>query len=106
MVTDLEKKIIEQIEHYFGDINLPRDMFMQRKMREDGGWISLNILLRFNRLASLSRDPEFIVNAIEKSNNNLVLLSADKKKMRRNPDIPVPKMTLKRRIELSQRTGG
>ncbi len=27
--SPLEKKIIRQIEHYFGDYNLPRDKFIQ-----------------------------------------------------------------------------
>jgi hypothetical protein len=30
--SPLEKKIIRQIEHYFGDYNLPRDKFIQVRM--------------------------------------------------------------------------
>lgn len=105
MTTDLEKKIIQQIEHYFGDINLPRDKFMQEKMKEDEGWITLDVLLTFNRLANLSKDPEVIANAVEKSENHLVIVSEDKKKLKRNPDMPVPEMNEERKKDLTQRTG-
>lgn len=105
MATDLEKKIIQQIEYYFGDINLPRDKFMQEKLKEDDGWISLDVLLTFNRLANLSKDPEVIANAVEKSENHLVIVSEDKLKLKRNPDIPLPEMNEERKKELAQRTG-
>ena len=29
VMSPLEKKIVRQIEHYFGDYNLPRDKFLQ-----------------------------------------------------------------------------
>lgn len=105
MATEVEKKIIQQIEYYFGDINLPRDKFMQEKMKEDDGWISLDVLLTFNRLANLSKDTELIASAVEKSETHLVIVSEDKKKLKRNPDIPLPEMNEERRKELSQKTG-
>lgn len=105
MTTDLEKKIIQQVEYYFGDINLPRDKFMQEKLKEDEGWIPLDVLLTFNRLASLSKEPEVIANAVEKSDSHLVIVSEDKKKLKRNPDMPVPEMNEERKKELSERTG-
>lgn len=105
MATDLEKKIAQQIEYYFGDINLPRDKFMQEKMKEDDGWIPLDVLLTFNRLANLSKDPELIAGAVEKSETHLVIVSEDKKKLKRNPDIPLPEMNEERKKELAQRTG-
>lgn len=105
MTTDLEKKIIQQIEYYFGDINLPRDKFMQEKMKEDDGWITLEVLLTFNRLSNLSKDPEVIVSAIEKSDSNLVKVSEDRKKLRRNPEVPLPELNEERKKELAQRTG-
>lgn len=105
MTTDLEKKIIQQIEYYFGDINLPRDKFMQEKMKEDDGWIALDVLLTFNRLASLSKDTDVIASAVEKSDNHLVIVSEDKKKLKRNPDMPVPEMNEERKKDLAQRTG-
>lgn len=105
MADDLEKKIIQQIEYYFGDINLPRDKFMQEKIKEDEGWIPLDVLLTFKRLASLSTDPEVIVKAVEKSESQLVQVSDDRKKLRRNPDQPLPEMNEARQKELLSRSG-
>lgn len=104
MADDLDKKIVQQLEYYFGDINLPRDKFMQEKIKEDDGWITLEILLTFNRLANLSKDPEVIVNAIKKSESVLLKVSEDGKKLRRNPDVPLPELNEERRKELNTRT--
>lgn len=104
MANDLEQKIIQQLEYYFGDINLPRDKFLQEKIKEDEGWIALDVLLTFKRLASLSTDQEVIANAIEKSDKKLVLVSEDKKKLRRSPELPIPEYNDERKKELQART--
>lgn len=105
MTDELEQKIISQIEYYFGDINLSRDKFLQGKIKEDEGWVTLEVLLTFKRLAALSTDPEVIASAIEKSENKLVEVSEDRKKLRRNPDKPVPELDEERKKELMKRTG-
>lgn len=105
MANDLEKKIAQQIEYYFGDINLPRDKFMQEKIQEDEGWIPLEVLLTFKRLASLSSDPEVIVTAVEKAESKLVSISEDRKKLRRNPEQPLPELNETRQKELISRSG-
>ncbi|RZB40165.1 la protein -like [Asbolus verrucosus] len=104
MASELENKIIRQIEYYFGDINLPRDKFMQEKLKEDDGWITLEVLLTFKRLAALSEDPEVIAAAVEKAENGLVEVSEDRKKIRRNPDLPLPELNDARKKELMERT--
>ncbi|KAJ8968577.1 hypothetical protein NQ314_002242 [Rhamnusium bicolor] len=104
MASDLEHKIIRQIEYYFGDVNLPRDKFLQEKIKEDEGWVTLEVLLTFKRLANLSSDPEIIVSAVEKSENKLVEVSEDRKKFRRNPEQPIPELDDERRKELMTRT--
>ncbi|XP_072401294.1 la protein homolog [Diabrotica undecimpunctata] len=104
MANDLEQKIIKQIEYYFGDINLPRDKFLQEKIKEDEGWITLDVLLTFKRLSSLSTDQEVIAKAIEKSENGLVVVSEDRKKLRRNPEKPSPELNDERRKEIMERT--
>jgi len=39
-VTGLDKDIIKQVAYYFGDFNLPRDKFLQEKLKENSeGWI-------------------------------------------------------------------
>ncbi|XP_044750739.1 la protein homolog [Coccinella septempunctata] len=104
MADDLEQKIIKQVEYYFGDINLPRDKFLKAKTEEDDGWVTLEVLLSFKRLASLSEDPEVIANALKKSENGLLEISEDNKKVRRNPEKTVPEMNETRKRELSKRT--
>ncbi|KAL1491027.1 hypothetical protein ABEB36_011685 [Hypothenemus hampei] len=91
MANDLDKKIIKQVEYYFGDINLPRDQFLQKQIKEDeNGWVPLDVMLKFNRLAAISKDSQVIVEALEKSEEKLVEVNEDKTKIRRNPDKPVP----------------
>ncbi|XP_060518051.1 la protein homolog [Cylas formicarius] len=104
MASDLEQKIIKQIEYYFGDINLPRDKFLQSKIKEDDGWVTLEVLLSFNRLASLSKDPKVITEALEKSDQKLIEVSEDKTKLRRNPDKPVPDNNDEHRKKLQEKS--
>ncbi|KAL1124203.1 hypothetical protein AAG570_001973 [Ranatra chinensis] len=61
-------------------------------------------MLKFKRLAQLSTDPDKIVASLAKSESKLMEISEDKKKIRRNPDKPVPEMNEERRKELMCRT--
>jgi len=88
--TQLEKKIIRQIEYYFGDKNLPRDKFLQEKIHQDNGWVTLECLTTFNRLKSLSTDFDEIFKALEKSKSGLLELDTTNKKIRRNLEKAVP----------------
>eukprot|EP00088_Acartia_fossae_P018202 TRINITY_DN2048_c0_g1_i1.p1 TRINITY_DN2048_c0_g1~~TRINITY_DN2048_c0_g1_i1.p1 ORF type:complete len:365 (+),score=133.50 TRINITY_DN2048_c0_g1_i1:51-1145(+) len=92
-VSPLERKIIRQIEYYFGDFNLYKDKFLKETMKEDDGWISMEILLKFKRLADLTTDPTVILKALEKSDSGL--MEVDKEgdgKVRRSPSQPLPEM--------------
>jgi len=86
----LEKKVIRQVEYYFGDVNYPRDKFLQEKKTEDDGWISLECLTTFNRLKSLSTDLEFITSALKKSKSGVLETNDTDFKVRRNPSRVVP----------------
>jgi len=87
---DVDTKIIRQIEYYFGDYNLPRDKFLQEEIKKEDGWIALDTMLNFKRLATLSTDHEVILNAIGKSEQKLLEISEDKLKIRRDPKKPLP----------------
>jgi len=93
--TDLEKKIIRQIEHYFGDYNLSRDKFMQEVVKADDGWVEMETMLKFKRLADLSSDPGVILSALKKSPSGLMEITGEGKegKIRRSPSIPLPENT-------------
>ncbi|CAH0603466.1 unnamed protein product [Chrysodeixis includens] len=102
--TELESGIIRQVEYYFGDLNLPRDKFLREQVLLDDGWVPIEILIRFNRLAKMTRDPEVIAKALNKSTSGLLEVSDDNTKVRRSPEVPVPEMNEDRRKELSNRT--
>lgn len=102
--TELDSSIIRQVEHYFGDLNLPRDKFLMEQVKLDDGWVPLEILIKFHRLAKLSTDTEVIAKALNKSTSGLLEVSEDNKKVRRSPELPMPEMNEERRKELSQRT--
>eukprot|EP00111_Clytia_hemisphaerica_P008386 TCONS_00024474-protein len=88
--SDLDKKIIRQVEYYFGDTNLPKDKFMKEKVKEDDGWISVECLTTFNRLKQLSTDFEEICKALKKSDSGLLEINETDFKIRRSKDKPVP----------------
>ncbi|XP_068621098.1 la protein homolog [Battus philenor] len=102
--TELETSIIRQVEYYFSDANLPRDKFLREQVTLDDGWVPLDILIKFNRLAKLSTDTEIIVNALLKSTSGLLEISDDNKKVRRSPELPIPEMNEERRKEMVART--
>ncbi|XP_034841098.1 la protein homolog [Maniola hyperantus] len=103
-LTDLERGIIRQVEYYFGDLNLPRDKFLREQVKLDDGWVPLDVLTRFNRLAKLTTDTDVIASTINKSTSGLLEVSDDNKKVRRNPEMPIPEMNEERRKELTART--
>ncbi|KAK4475507.1 hypothetical protein MN116_002555 [Schistosoma mekongi] len=87
-ITPLESKIIRQVEYYFGDVNLSRDKFMREAVKQNDGWISMETMIKFNRLKSLSEDAEFIKKSVSKSQSALVQVGENG--LRRNPEMKVP----------------
>ena len=100
----MEKKIIRQIEYYFGDFNLPRDKFLSEETKADAGWVSMETMLKFKRLVELSADSAVIVAALKKSKAGLMEVAEDNKKIRRNPEIPLPENTVESKAALEART--
>ncbi|XP_042297400.1 lupus La protein isoform X2 [Sceloporus undulatus] len=92
-MSDLERKMCQQIEYYFGDHNLPRDKFLQEQLKLDDGWVTLETLIKFNRLNRLTKDFNVIVGALKKSRNELLEVSEDNTKIRRSPNKPLPEVT-------------
>lgn len=103
-ISELDTKIIQQVEYYFGNYNLRRDKFLKEQMKLDDGWVPLEVMVRFNRLRSLSEDPSAIAAALKKSTNNLLEVSEDDTKIRRCLDKPVPEYSPESKIELDSRT--
>lgn len=89
-MSPLEVKVARQIEYYFGDHNLPRDRFLKEQLQVDDGWVTLETMLKFNRLKSLTTDSSVLIAALEKSKTGLLEISEDKTKIRRSPSKPLP----------------
>ncbi|KAL8616084.1 hypothetical protein ACOMHN_064634 [Nucella lapillus] len=102
--SQLEKKIIRQVEYYFGDMNLPRDKFLLEKTRENDGWVPMEVMLKFNRLKTISDDREAIVKALQKAKSGLIEVHEDLTKVRRCPDRPLPDNSKERKDDLMART--
>lgn len=104
LTEEKTEQIIRQLEYYFGDINLPRDKFLKEQTQLDDGWVPLNVLLTFKRLREICDDAEKIADVVSNSNSDLLKVSDDRKKLRRNPDLELPEYNDDRRKELMQRT--
>ncbi|XP_071553477.1 la protein homolog isoform X2 [Temnothorax nylanderi] len=85
---DLLTKIKAQVEYYFGNVNMQRDKFLIEQTKLDEGWIPMTVMLNFKMLASLTKDVDVILKALETS--DLMEISEDKKKIRRSPKHPLP----------------
>jgi len=93
-VSPLERKIIRQVEYYFGDFNLPRDKFLKEAVKEDEGWLTIETLLKFQRLSVLSKDGKAVITALSKSDSGLLELDQEGDgKVRRSPEQPLPENT-------------
>lgn len=83
-------KILKQVEFYFGDANLPRDKFLQEKIKENDGWVDLSVLASFSRMKALSEDVSVIAEALGKS-SDLLELNEARTCVRRTTDLPEPR---------------
>jgi hypothetical protein len=93
MAESMQGKIKRQVEYYFNDFNLMRDQFLKNEIKlakeaGNNGFISLETMLKFNRLAQLTTDVTKIVSALEES--KLVELNEEKTSVRRNPERKLP----------------
>ena len=102
--TKLNKKIVRQVEFYFGDYNLHRDKFMKEEMAKSNGWFSMDTMLKFKRLSTICSEPGTILAALNKSKNNLLEVDIEKQCIRRKPSRPVPENNESYRHDLKMRT--
>ncbi|RUS90292.1 hypothetical protein EGW08_001981, partial [Elysia chlorotica] len=55
-----------QIEYYFSEDNLVKDLFLRKKMDEQG-WVNLQLVLSFNKVKELKADHNSVIQAIRSS---------------------------------------
>lgn len=90
--TTAEERIVDQLEFYFGDANLPFDDKMKTLTGPNGdGWVDVGELLRFNKLAAIASDAGAIMRAIRNAAPCCLLeVNETTRKIRRKPEYPMP----------------
>ena len=79
------------MEYYFSDVNLVKDRFLQDQMAaSDGGWIPIELLLSFHRLASITKDADLVLESLKKSASGLLEVDEQRQRVRRSPLRPIP----------------
>jgi la-related protein 1 len=63
---ELKKAIRGQIEYYFSEENLLRDVFIRRKMDSEG-FLPISLIASFHRLQHLTQDVNMIINSLKDS---------------------------------------
>lgn len=103
-LTAEQAAIIRQVEYYFSDANLARDKFLIAETKKSSGWVPFTVLLTFKRLLALSDDATVIADALVRSADDLLQVSADRTQVRRNPARLQPEQNEKTRQEMIART--
>lgn len=67
---------------------MQRDKFLIEQTKLDDGWVPMSVMLNFKMLASMTKDVDVILKALEKG--ELIEVSEDKKKIRRSTNHPLP----------------
>ncbi|KAK4469698.1 hypothetical protein MN116_006616 [Schistosoma mekongi] len=79
-------QILHQVEFYFSADNLAKDVYLRRQMDADG-WVDVNVIAKFNRVASLCTDLNDILEAIRVSPLLDVDVSKARVRCKNNPSI-------------------
>lgn len=66
--STLRQKIIQQIEYYFCDDNLAKDVYLRSKM-DDKGWVGVYVIATFPRVSQLTNYCEVILDCMRYSNS-------------------------------------
>lgn len=86
----LKKRITRQVDYYFSDENLCKDVFLRRKMDNDG-YVPIALVTTFNNMRKLCTDPEIIIEALKESEVVEVDAASFKIRARKNPETwPLP----------------
>eukprot|EP01044_Picomonas_judraskeda_P040605 COSAG03_NODE_20018_length_326_cov_0.524229_1_plen_78_part_01 len=62
--------VLQQVEFYFGDANLPKDKFLKKQIKadpENEGWVPLEVLASFKKMKGLKADAEIMASALDSS---------------------------------------
>eukprot|EP00796_Vickermania_ingenoplastis_P004024 gene4024-2878_t len=85
MSDSVAEKLRRQVEFYFSDVNIAKDVFLRSKVSEDAeGFVPLSVLLTFNRVSSLSKEASVLADAL-RSSTKLVLNNEGTAVRRKDP---------------------
>ncbi|CAH8837391.1 unnamed protein product [Trichobilharzia szidati] len=89
----IRHQILHQVEFYFSADNLARDIYLRRQMDSDG-WVDVNVIAKFNRVASVCKDLNDILEAIRVSPLLDVDVPNARVRCKNNPSIwPIPSVS-------------
>jgi lupus La protein len=88
MTDATAKKVLKQVEFYFGNSNLPRDKFLLGEVKKTKeGWVSLATIASFKRMKQLTEDIKVVEAALRES-KELLEVSEDGAQIRRKTPLP------------------
>ncbi|XP_020202770.1 la-related protein 1C [Cajanus cajan] len=73
--TQLHAKIVNQINYYFSNENLVKDLFLRRKM-DDQGWVPISLIAGFKKVKFLTDNIQIVLDAVRTS--SVVEVQGDK----------------------------
>ncbi|KAJ7944127.1 la-related protein 1C-like [Quillaja saponaria] len=62
----LHTKIVNQIDYYFSDANLIKDIYLRQNM-DDQGWVPIKLIAGFNKVMHLTDNIQLILDAVRSS---------------------------------------
>lgn len=74
--VNIELLIRQQIEYYFSEVNLEKDVYLRSKM-DELGFIDLSLICGFKRVKNLSMDERLIRDSVKKSEKLEVKLESE-----------------------------
>lgn len=69
-----DSNVCSFLQYYFGDFNMMKDKFLRAEVQKNDGWIPIKTLLRFNRLAALTKDESVVLSAFKDNPSELVMV--------------------------------
>ena len=85
--SDLQEKILKQVEWYFSDENLLKDSFMMKHInRNKQGYVSLKLVASLRKVKTITKDWKIVLESLKHS--NLLVLNEEKTKIRRKTPAP------------------
>jgi len=85
--SELQRRVQEQLEFYFGNSNLQKDRFLKQLAAKDPeGYVELQTIANFNKMREITKDINLIILAAKSS--TMLQLDNENKKIKRSTPVP------------------